>query len=288
MEEYRRYLESLGRSPNTIETYLLAVEGYRKWYRDSFGLELTLLYRPNILDYKSYLIHIRKLKEESVNARLAALMSYNRFLVASGRQEQLVIDREMDYIPVQTSYASPSTVSQAEVDAFRQAILASGKDLCQRDYAMVTLLAYAGLRDSEMVGLLLADVDLTSRELAVRQGKGGKKRIVYLGDKVVHAVREYLPVRNRQRYADSPYLFVSRQAPKLHRSRVNQICTLYSRSITPHTLRHFFCSHALETGADINQRPPRNGSCKGYYSTGTPEILSNPVAGEAVIHYLLW
>ena len=61
MEEYRHYLESLGRSPNTIETYLLAVEGYRKWYRDSFGLELTLLYRPNILDYKSYLIHIRKL-----------------------------------------------------------------------------------------------------------------------------------------------------------------------------------------------------------------------------------
>ena len=234
MEEYRRYLESLGRSPNTIETYLLAVEGYWKWYQDSFGLELTQLYRPNILDYKSYLIHIRKLKEESVNARLAALMSYNRFLVVSGRQEQLVIDRETDYIPVQTSYASPSTVSQTEVDAFRQAILASRKELCQRDYAMVTLLAYAGLQDSEMVEVLLADVDLTGRELAVRQGKGGKKRIVYLGDKVIRAIREYLPVRNRQRYADSPYLFVSRQAPKLHRSRVNQICAQYSQSITPH------------------------------------------------------
>lgn len=249
MEEYRRYLESLGRSPNTIQTYLLAVERYRRWYQDSFGLEMTQLYRPNVLDYKSYLIHIRKLKEESVNARLAALMSYNRFLVASGRQEQLVIDRETDYIPVQTSYASPSTISQTEVDAFRQAILSSGKEHCQRDYAMVTLLAYAGLRDSEMVGLLLADVDLTSKELAVRHGKGGKKRIVYLGDKVLHAIREYLPVRNSQRYADSPYLFVSRQAPKLHRSRVNQICAQYSQVITPHTLRHFFCSHALETGA---------------------------------------
>ena len=114
---------------------------------------------------------------------------------------------------------------------------------------MVTLLAYAGLRDSEMVGLLLADIDLTSKELAVRKGKGGKKRIVYLGDKVLHAVREYLPVRSGQRYADSPYLFVSRQAPKLHRSRVNQICAQYSQVITPHTLRHFFCSHALESGA---------------------------------------
>lgn len=114
---------------------------------------------------------------------------------------------------------------------------------------MVTLLAYAGLRDSEMVSLLLADVDLTSKELAVRHGKGGKKRIVYLGDKVLHAIREYLPVRNSQRYADSPYLFISRQAPKLHRSRVNQICSQYSQVITPHTLRHFFCSHALESGA---------------------------------------
>ncbi len=249
MEEYRRYLESLGRSPNTIQTYLLAVQGYQKWYRDSFGQEPEQLYRPNILDYKSYLVNIRKLKEESVNARLAALMSYNRFLIASGRQEQLVIDKETDYIPVQTIYASPSVVSQTEVDAFRQAILASGKDFCQRDYAMVTLLAYAGLRDSEMVNLLLADVDLTSRELVVRQGKGGKRRIVYLGDKVLHAIKEYLPLRSRQHHADSPYLFVSRQAPKLHRSRVNQICSQYSQVITPHTLRHFFCSHALETGA---------------------------------------
>ena len=54
MEEYRRYLESLGRSPNTIQTYLLAVERYQRWYQDSFGLEMTQLYRPNILDYKSY------------------------------------------------------------------------------------------------------------------------------------------------------------------------------------------------------------------------------------------
>ena len=249
MEEYRAYLEALGRSSNTIETYLLAVQGYQKWYRESFGAEPEQLYRPNILDYKSYLLNVRKLKEESVNAKLAALMSYNKFLIASGKQEGLAIDKDADYIPVQTAYASPSIISQSDVDAFRQTILSSGKDFRQRDYAMITLLAYAGLRDSEMVGLLLSDVDLTGRELVVRKGKGGKKRIVYLGDKVIHAVREYLSFRKKQRYADSPYLFVSRQAPKLHRSRVNQICAQYSQVITPHLLRHFFCSHSLETGA---------------------------------------
>ena len=73
MEEYRKYLESLGRCANTIQTYQQAEDTYRRWYQDSFGLEMTQLYRPNILDYKFYLVNIRGLKEESANARLAAL-----------------------------------------------------------------------------------------------------------------------------------------------------------------------------------------------------------------------
>ena len=78
-------------------------------------------------------------------------------------------------------------------------------------------------------------------------GKGNKQRIVFINDKIIHAVREYLKVRNSQ----SEYLFVSRNGGKLHRSSVNRFFNRCSDRITPHKLRHYFCSHALEMGYTI-------------------------------------
>ena len=111
---------------------------------------------------------------------------------------------------------------------------------------MATLLAYAGLRVSECTDLLLTNLDLQARELIVI-GKGNKQRIVFINDKIIHAVREYLKERN----SDCEYLFVSRKGGKLHRSSVNRFFSQCSDRINPHKLRHFFCSHALKCGYSI-------------------------------------
>ena len=73
----------------------------------------------------------------------------------------------------------------------------------KRVYAIVTLYAYSGLRRTECVGLLLEQVDLVSKEIRV-VGKGDKQRLVYINDKIVHAIREYL----KERRSESPYLSV--------------------------------------------------------------------------------
>ena len=77
-----------------------------------------------------------------------------------------------------------------------------------RDYAIVTVLAYAGLRISEALALRLRDVDLAAREITVQHGKGDKMRVVLIGEKVVGAIKEYLQDRTD---TDSPYLFLSRK-----------------------------------------------------------------------------
>ena len=69
------------------------------------------------------------------------------------------------------------------MERFRQEILErSGV----RDYAIVTILAYAGLRISECLALRVEDISLPAREIKVRHGKGDKMRVVYFGDKVVN------------------------------------------------------------------------------------------------------
>ena len=86
-------------------------------------------------------------------------------------------------------------------------------------------------------------MDLVGREILIRDGKGNKARIAIINDKIIHAVDEYRKVRPR---TDNPYLFINRYGKKLTRGRLNQVCNQYSDSITPHKLRHFWCSQSQE------------------------------------------
>lgn len=240
ISEYRDYLQEAGALENTINTYLQTLYGYQSWYVASFGADTPCAFlRLNLLDYSSYLTNVKKRKAETVNNKLAALHSFNAFLIERGILKDFVLTKR-DRKKTQVSYASPCKVTQQAVDEFRQRVLVGQG---ARDYAIVTLLAYAGLRISELVMLELNDVNLNFREILVRHGKGDKERVVRFGHKVANALKEYLKVRPQ---TESPYFFISRHGGHLDRSRVNQICNAYSDVITPHQLRHFFCSHAME------------------------------------------
>jgi len=118
-----------------------------------------------------------------------------------------------------------------------------------RDHAIVTILAYAGLRISETLNLGLEDVDLIGRQITVNRGKGNKERVVFIGDKIVHAVKEYL----KELDPVGVWMFPGRGGDPLHRSAMNKLCNRFSDNITPHMLRHFFCSNALEKGYSYHE-----------------------------------
>lgn len=267
MKEFEEYLRRIGKSENTALTYCRNIRMYFSWCRDSFGSEPKELYRSNVLEYISYMRNIRGYSPKSVNNHLSALRCLNKYLVQSGRQSGMAV-LDSDFMKVQIQYASPCSVDKKEVEAFRQRMLESGS---KRDFAIVTLLVYAGLRRSECVDLKLDQVDLVAKEIRVI-GKGDKQRLVYINDRIAAAIREYLKERN----ADSPYLFASRQCAKLSASRINQIFNKYSDTITPKTLRHFFCSNALENGYSIHEVANQ----AGHSNVQTTLIYSNPSAKQ--------
>ena len=229
---------------------------------DTFGEAPTLLYHTNILDFRSYLQNIKKLKFKSIDTKLSSLTSFNEFLVQIGVQKDLVITAE-DRLKFQQEIASPAEIEKKDVEAFLQKVLV---DTGKRNYAIAVILAYAGLRVSECISIGLTDIDFQARELLVT-GKGNKQRIVFINDKIIHAVREYLKIRSSQ----SEYLFVSRNGGKLHRSSVNRFFNQCSDKITPHSLRHYFCSRALEMGytmAEVSNQA-------GHASERTTAIYTN-------------
>lgn len=129
-----------------------------------------------------------------------------------------------------------------------------------RDRAMFELLYGCGLRVSELVGLDLDDVDLTSGEVRV-YGKGRKERIVPLGRIAIDAVRAWLPVRTQfiatVPNADVRALFVGSRGGRIAATVIRQ--ALASAAIErgiqshvhPHRLRHSFASHVLQSSRDL-------------------------------------
>lgn len=247
LQKFERYLVNEGKSKNTILTYTLNIREYLKWFEETYGIKFNKLYRENLLDYKAYLLNIRKYKGKplngkTINNKLSSLLCFNEYLIESKQQDEIVLKKK-DLIKLQSDFVNPCKINKSQVEQFRQRIL-QAED--KRMYALVTLLAYGGLRISEALSVKEQDYCLQTKELIVRQGKGEKQRIVYLNSKVVNAIREYLKVRRNA----GEYLFVSRQNDTLDRTVVNRAFKKYSKEvlITPHMLRHFYITNCLETG----------------------------------------
>ena len=246
MERFKKYLLEDGKSENTIKGYIQSVTGFLKWFDESKGIEFKKLHKENVKEYISFLKTVKQAQPKTINTKLNGLVKFNEFLVESGVQDSMVITKK-DFLKVQQQYASLAKVKLKDVEKFRQLILDSGN---KRNYALITLLAYAGLRISEALNLKMNDFNLISREITVRSGKGDKFRVVYMNDKVKAALQSWLKER-KEKGIEHDFLFVSNRNQPLNRTTINKLFKDYSdqigKEITPHDLRHFFCSHAINS-----------------------------------------
>ncbi|RSN40934.1 site-specific tyrosine recombinase XerD [Actinomadura sp. WAC 06369] len=127
-----------------------------------------------------------------------------------------------------------------------------------RDRALLELLYGSGARISEAVGLDVDDLDLAEGVARVA-GKGGKDRVVPVGDYAVRAVDAYL-VRARPELAGAgrggPALFLNARGGRLSRQGAWMVLRAAAEraglsDVSPHTLRHSFATHLLDGGADV-------------------------------------
>jgi site-specific recombinase XerD len=127
-----------------------------------------------------------------------------------------------------------------------------------RDRAMLELAYSCGLRAEEVVNLDVEAPDFDGERLRV-EGKGGKTRLVPMGEPAQAALRRYLE-RGRRALAgarDEPALLLSKSGRRLHPSDVRRRLQRWVREaaiaggVSPHALRHSFATHLLEGGADL-------------------------------------
>ena len=187
--------------------------------------------------------------KSTVARKLAAVRTFYRHLVERGELEANPADLVSS--PKKNAYL-PQVVKPAEVAELLDRIPASSP-LDLRDRAIFELAYAAGLRAEEVVDLDLTSVDPDGEEVRV-EGKGGRTRVVPVGEHAWRALDRYL---SRARAAldggDTPALFLSKSGRRLSTSDVRRRLKLQARraGISPHTLRHSFATHLLEGGADL-------------------------------------
>src|SRR5262249_55625219 len=137
--------------------------------------------------------------------------------------------------------------------------------LALRNRALLELLYSAGLRSAEAVSLDLGDVNF-ERELAHVRGKGGKERVVPLGEEAAHHLARYLrDARPELATGANDAVFLSARGNRLDTSTVRRLLR------HPHRLRHAFATHLLEGGADLRVIQ----ELLGHASLSTTQIYSH-------------
>ncbi|SFP68353.1 tyrosine-type recombinase/integrase [Salibacterium halotolerans] len=269
LNEFTSYLQQQAKSNITIKGYRQDIKQYFEWFHNSHGKECKSLYRENVLEYVSFLKNVKRQNAKTINRKISSLSKFNFFLIKTNTQNDIVVDKS-DMLKVQTSYASPTKVTEVEVKQFLQNVLESSN---KRNYAIVVLMAYTGLRISEALTIKLDDFNLHTGECIIRNGKGDKQRVVLFNSKVTLALRHYLKIRDKYATAEhSPYLFISKKRDRLDRTVVNRIFKHFSDSVTPHQLRHFFCSNGIEKGLSIHEVANQ----AGHSNVHTTLLYTNP------------
>jgi integrase/recombinase XerC/integrase/recombinase XerD len=187
--------------------------------------------------------------KSTVARKLAAIRTFYRHLVERGELE--ANPAELVSSPKKDSYL-PKVLKPAEVAELLERIPGS-TPLDLRDRALLELAYAAGLRVEELVNLDVRSLDADAEEVRV-EGKGGRTRVVPVGEHAWRALDRYL-ARGRTvlNSGESEALFLSKTGRRLSTSDVRRRLRLQARraGISPHTLRHSFATHLLEGGADL-------------------------------------
>jgi integrase/recombinase XerC len=252
IEKFLQSLRQRNASVHTIKAYTGDLENFAGYIGTRTWQSI------DHLTIRGFLSHLyeKGLGKTSVARSLAAVRSFYRWLAQEGIVEQnpaaLVstpkLPKKLPRVPTIEEMNSVLDGQMPELAAFPE-----------RDRIMFELLYGCGIRNSELIGVNLDDIRLSSEAILIR-GKGKKERYVPFGDSVRVALTAYLPVRQQllaERKKNTAALLINRRGGRLTTRSVGRIIKKIavakglSPDVHPHTLRHAFGTHMLEEGADL-------------------------------------
>jgi site-specific recombinase XerD len=252
-----RFLAGPGLAESTRRAYASDLADFAGWLART-GRSLDDVDVQALAEYTAELGRGRRgLAPPTIARRLAAVRSFIRFTLGAARVPEIAL-------PPRRRRRLPDAPKLADVEEVLAGVAGEGP-LAIRNTAILELTYSCGLRSAEVVGLRLADVDFDQEALHVL-GKGGKERVVPLGERAAYAVALYLrDARPELARGANDALFLSTRGRTLDTSVLRRLMR------NPHRLRHAYATHLLEGGADLRTIQ----ELLGHASLSTTQIYSH-------------
>ncbi len=273
-EEYLNYLKNLRNySSATVKAYSEDLQKFEA-YLNAEGLDSD---EPGTTAARRFISGLSAdgMSKTSVNRIMSSLKGYYRYLIKRGYTD---VNPFENIRSLKKNRTLPEYLFEAEIDSL---LKLPGNDFAGlRDRFILELLYSTGCRVSEVSGAGLSDLDIKSKTLRVC-GKGGKERIVYLGNEAMKALAGYLPLRNiRADKTDQDALnalLINVRGRRITQRGIALIIEKYikvsgiSKKVSPHTFRHSFATHLVDHGADIRMVQ----EMLGHESLSTTQIYTH-------------
>ncbi|HLR54040.1 MAG TPA: site-specific tyrosine recombinase XerD [Pseudogracilibacillus sp.] len=255
LDDFFHYIQiERGLTRNTLVSYERDLNKYAHFLKDEQEItEWGHIERTNIIAFL-YTLKDSGKSQATMARMISSIRAFHQFLI---REQYSKKDPSLHIETPKKERLLPEVLSTEEIDMLLD--IQEDSPLAERNKAMLELMYATGLRVSELTHLQTADLHL-SMGFVRCFGKGGKERIIPLGDYASNALDIYLEHGRKLLVRKNPEekaLFVNHHGRSLSRQGFWKIIKQVAldqgliKTITPHMLRHSFATHLLENGADL-------------------------------------
>lgn len=251
IQDFIEYLKNRQVSKNTLLSYERDINQLVEYFKN---LDKKM-FEATEEDLQKYIVYLTTMGKSSatISRNVASIKAFYRYLLKNKLVEENIAS-SISAPKVEKKELSILSVSEVE----RLLEQPSSKDLKgQRDKAMLELLYATGIRVTELVSLVITDVNVNAGHIKVK--KKNKERVIPVSNTALKYLKEYIEnVRPLLiKTEEEPSLFINTNGQKMTRQGFWKILKQYKdeakieKELTPHTIRHSFAVHMLQNGAEL-------------------------------------
>lgn len=258
MEILQKFIDYLSLEKNyskhTVIAYTKDIQSFFTFVKDNYQIE-----KAKDVEYvlvRSWLVHLNQgqISNRSINRKITSLKTFYNFLLKIGEVKVNPIAQQKS---LKTEKKVMIPFSEKEIE---EAFLVEDDEYTTfeklRNKLMIHLFYATGIRQAELIGIEIQDVDFKEKTLKVL-GKRNKERIVPVYDEIIEELKVYLNER-KEIMNSATNLFITKRGGKLYGSLVYRVINSYFSKVStkqkksPHVLRHSYATDLVNNGADLN------------------------------------